>query len=131
MAEDAPAPVRVRIWRGRYDEYPDDPDEIVPVEPETPHVWQANPRYHSPPLGIDVHPADGPATLNIYTSDSVRSPPGYDSHVERSYWDGPVERGLPFPADHDYPPYGCELWDRVMFFVEPTAGESDEVSDDG
>lgn len=122
---------RVRIWKGGTppDEHHEgDPDEVVEVEEETPHVWQDDPRYTSPPLGIDVHPDDCPATLNVYTSESVRSPPGYESHVETSYWDGPMERGLDHHADHDYPPFGCSVYGRVMFFVE--AEKEPEDGDD-
>lgn len=108
---------RIRIWKGR-DNYQEPPDEVIEVNGETPYVWQDNPHYHSPPLGFDIHPDDCPATLNVYTSDSVRSPPGYDSHVETAYWGRPIERGLSFPEDHEYPPFGCKVWGRVMFFVE-------------
>lgn len=112
------ATYRVRIWEGR-DGRDDEPDEVVEVSEETPHVWQDDPYYHSPPIAIDLHPDDCPATLNVYTSESVRSPPGYESHVETGYWGPrPIEGGLPFPADHDYEPFGCEVWGRVMFFVE-------------
>lgn len=112
---------RIRIWKGRNpdgDDYTGEPDEVVTVQEGTPHVWQDDPNYHSPPIGIDIHPDDCPATLNVYTSESVRSPPGYASHVEEAYWDGPVEQGLPFPENHDAPPFGCEVWGRVMFYVE-------------
>lgn len=116
---------RVRIWKGRNpdgEDYQGEPDEIVEIDEETPYVWQNDPHYHSPPIGVDIHPNDCPATLNIYTSESVRSPPGYDNHVETAYWDGPVEQGLPYPEEHNDPPFGCEVWGRVMFFVE--AGET-------
>jgi len=112
---------RIRIWKGRNadgDDYAGEPDEIVTVEEKTPHIWQEDPHYHSPPLGFDIHPDDCPAELNVYTSDSVRSPPGYESHVELGYWDGPIEQGLMFPEGHEYPPFGCEVWGRVMFFVK-------------
>lgn len=115
---------RIRIWKGRNpdgEDYQGEPDEIVTVSAETVHVWQDDPHYHSPPVAFDVHPDDCPATLNVYTSESVRSPPGYDNHVETGYWDGPMERGLAYSANHDFPPFGCEVWGRVMFFVEPEA----------
>jgi len=110
---------RVRVWDGYHDEYPDEADSIVKVDGETPHIWIDDP--HVTFRGaFDIHPDDAPATLNIYTSDSVRSPPGYDNHVEKAYWDGPIERGLPFDRERydNYPPFGCEVWGRVMFFVE-------------
>lgn len=116
---------RVRIWKGRNpdgEDYQGEPDEVVTVTEETTNVWQDDPRFDSGPIGLDVHPEDCPATLRVYTSDSVRSPPGIDSHVDEGYWDGPMEQGLPWPADHDSPPFGCEVWGRVLFFVE--AGET-------
>jgi len=104
---------RVRVWVG------DDNNtlqETICVEYDTVHVWQDSPRYHSPPIAFDVHPDDG-GELEIYTSDSINSPPGYDSHVEHGYWNGPIENGLRFEHGHDAPPFGCEVWGRVMFFV--------------
>ncbi len=117
--------IRVRIWDDNY-EYGvspgelGDPDKLVEVEPKTVHIWQDNPHYHSPSMGIDIHPDDRPAGLNIYTSDSIHSPPDAGgNYVEEGYWDGPVEGGLDYDGNSDIPPFGCELWDRVMFFVEP------------
>ena len=110
---------RVRIWEGYQDVYSDEPDKVIQVAPETPFIWIGNPRavFRG---AFDIHPDDAPATLNIYTSDSVYEPPGYDDHVETGYWDGPVERGLPFDPERydDYPPFGCEIRGRLMFFVE-------------
>lgn len=110
---------RVRIWHSYHDEYPDTPDETVEVKAETPHLWKDDPRFNSGPCAFDLHPDDTPATLEIYTSESVRSPPGYENHVETAYWDGPVERGLLFDSEQydDRPPFGCEIWGRVLFYV--------------
>lgn len=109
---------RIRIWEGYYDEYPEQPDEIIEVEPETPYVWFEDP--HTTFRGaFDIHPDDVPGTLNIYTSESVRSPPGYENHVEKGYWNGPVERGLRLEESYDGSmPFGCEVWGRIMFYVE-------------
>jgi len=52
---------RVRVWKGRNpdgEDYQGDPDEIVTVSAETPFVWQEDPHYHSPSIGIDLHPED-------------------------------------------------------------------------
>lgn len=106
---------RVRIWDGYQDEYTGEPDEVISVPEETPYVWLESP--HAAMRGaFDIHPDDRPAMLNIYTSDSVRKPPGYDDHVESAYWNGPIERGLLFEDGHS--PFGCGVWGRVMFFVE-------------
>lgn len=112
--------IRVRIWTGWRDEYPDDPDEIVKLQPETPHLWQDDPWYDSGPVAFDVHPADAPATLYIYTNDSVRGPPVGESHVDTAEWGRAIERGLPFDPERydDRPPYGCEVWGRVLFYAE-------------
>ncbi len=110
---------RIRIWHDYYDDYPDEPDETVSVEAESPHVWQDDP-YYSGKGAFDIHPDDAPATLYIYTNDSVREPPVYDNHVETAAWDGPIEQGLPFDPERydDYPPFGCEVWGRILFWVE-------------
>lgn len=112
---------RIRIWHGRYDDYPDDPDDVVEVEMEEPHLWQDDPWYDSGPIAFDIHPGDAPAELKIYTNDSVRAP--HPSDI--SEWGRPVERGLEFDPERydDYPPFGCEVWGRVMFIVEPTEYE--------
>ena len=71
--------VRVRIWKGH--ETPDggftgDPDEVITLTPGTPVLWQDNPDYHSPQLGIDIHPDDTPGTIELYTSDSTQTASG-------------------------------------------------------
>lgn len=114
---------RIRIWKFRNpdgEDYQGEPDEVVTVKEDDPVVWQDDPHYHSPPIGLDIHPEDGPATLEVYTSDSVHSPSGRQSagYVDTDYWDGPMERGLTYPEDHDFQPFGCEVWGRVLFFVE-------------
>jgi hypothetical protein len=105
---------RVMIWRGRNAEFEADyPGEIVAVPEDQPHVYAADPRFHGV-FGFSIKPVDRPATLNIWTNDSVRDPPT-DSPAE---WDGPVEKGLDYGDDTDIDPFGCELWGRVMFTVE-------------
>lgn len=110
---------RIRIWHSYYDDYPDEPDEIVEVTEETPHLWQDDPHFNSGPMAVDIHPDDAPATLYIYTNDSVRTPTVYDNHVD-SVWGKAVERGLPFDPERydEYPPFGCEVWGRILFYVE-------------
>lgn len=110
--------VRVRIWDKWADDYSDKPDEIVTVERDDPHLWQDDPYFDSGAAAFDIHPGDTPATLYIYTNDSVRPAP-VGNRVDTAAWDGPVERGLPF--DEDYtggPPFGCQIWGRVLFLVE-------------
>lgn len=109
---------RIRIWRGRYDEYPNDPDETLEVGGESPHLWQDDPWFDSGPVAFDINPQDGPATLYIYTNDSVRKPPVQENYIDTAEWGRPIERGLLYPEGHDYPPFGCEVWGRVLFYVE-------------
>jgi len=112
--------IRIRIWHSYYDEYPDEPDETVEVEAGSPHLWKEDPYFDSGPMAIDIHPEDAPATLNIHTNDSVREPPVQNNHVDRGAWGRAVERGLPFDPERydEYPPFGCEVWGRVLFYVE-------------
>lgn len=115
---------RIRIWKGRNPDGKDHagtPDEIIEVGANEPYLWKDDPHYHSLPLSIDIHPEDRSALLNIYTSDSVHpSEPRYNEsgYVDNSYWDGPIERGLMYKDSHDTPPFGCEVWGRVLFCVE-------------
>lgn len=108
--------IRVRIWHGRYDDYPNEPDEVLELPAEQNVVWQDDPWYDSGSIAFDVHPEDTPATVFIYTNDSVREPHKDDL----GEWDGPIERGLEFDADRyaDYPPYGCEVWGRILMRAE-------------
>ena len=112
--------IRVRIWHGRYDRYPDEPDETVELEAERPHLWQEDPWYDSGPVAFDIHPDDAPATLYVYTNDSVRAPPVQETHIDTAEWGRAIERGLEFdPERYDrYDPFGCEVWGRVLFYAE-------------
>jgi hypothetical protein len=47
-------------------------------------------------------------TLNVHTNDSYHAP---------TDWGTPIERGLPFPPEHDYEPFWTERWGRVMMWV--------------
>lgn len=111
---------RVRIWHGRYDDYPDTPDETFTVQEETPTLYQDDPWYSSGPIAFDIHPQDAPATLYVYTNDSVRDPPVQETYIDTAEWGRPIECGLPFDPERydDYPPFGCEVWGRVLFYVE-------------
>lgn len=105
----------IQIWNGY--EFDGEPDEEIKVEYGTNHIYTDDP-YSVCRWGISMAEEDRPATLNAYTNDSVRSPPGYDSHVERAYWDGPIERGLTFRDDRELRPFGCEVRGRILFHVE-------------
>lgn len=112
------ATYRIRIWHKYYGGYPDEPDEVVTVEADDPHVWKDDPWFGSGAAAFDIHPDDLPATLYIYTNDSVRQPP-VGGHVDTAEWDGPVERGLPFDTEYGGDkPFGCQVWGRVLFLVE-------------
>lgn len=111
--------IRVRIWHGsygRHNDYPDEPDETVPLPIDENIVWQDDPWYDSGPIAFDIHPDDAPATLYIYTNDSVRAPHKDDL----GEWGRAVERGLEFDPKlyARNPPFGCEIWGRVLFRVE-------------
>lgn len=122
--------IRVRVWHG----YPDrgdylepeawgEPDEVVEVPVEEVYVWQNEPRWRRK-IGVDIHPDDGPAKLDVFVSDSVHGPPDEgSSRVERGYWDGPIEGGFGYPPEHEYPPFATELGGRVAFRAEPTVAE--------
>lgn len=47
--------------------------------------------------------------LNVHTNDSYHDP---------TDWGKPIERGLLFDGETDAEPFGCELWGRIMFWVE-------------
>lgn len=109
---------RVRVWdKGHYGE-DGGPSETIPLEASSPHLWQDDPYYDSGTAAFDIHPDDLPATLYIYTNDSVRKPP-VGEYIDTSFWDGPVESGLPFDNEYDgETPFGCQVWGRVLLVVE-------------
>ena len=109
---------RVRAWLGSHYEDGGEPDEVTPILADDPHLWRDDPWFDSGRAAFDIHPDDLPATLYIYTNDSVRSPP-VGNPVDTSEWDGPVEDGLLFDEEYDGDrPFGCEVWGRVLFVVE-------------
>lgn len=119
--------VRIRIFQGRSEvdaakEGLVEPTEVVELDYETPYVWQDDPHYSSPPLGVDIHPDDCPSTLYMYSEDSVRAPPVVHrddpTTFDEAEWGRPVERGLPFYDYDGEKPFGLEIWGRVLFYVE-------------
>ena len=113
---------RIRVWNGSHYEDGGDPDEIITVATDEPHLWQDDPYFDSGRAAFDIYPADTPATLYIYTNESVRPPP-VGSYIDTAVWDGPVERGLPFPEEYGdsevVKPFGCQVRGRVLLNVEP------------
>lgn len=55
---------------------------------------------------IDVE-TDTDVILNVHVN---------DSYHDRDDWSKPIERGLTFPADNDYPPYECEMGGRIIMW---------------
>lgn len=62
---------------------------------------------------IDVE-CDEPVTLYVHTNDSLHSPDD---------WNDPVEGGLIFDPEDDYPPFECEMWGRVCMWVKSRGEE--------
>jgi hypothetical protein len=50
-----------------------------------------------------------PATLNVHTNPNAHDP---------TDWNDAAEGGLAYLSADDRPPYKCEMWGRVMFWVE-------------
>lgn len=106
--------IGVEIWKGRRDRDRDS-DEVVQVPVDGYVMWEDDP-YATWPLGLHIADEDLPATLYVYTDDSVREPPVDDPHE----WNcsRPVEGGLPYQENGTEKPFGVELWGRIMFHVE-------------
>lgn len=101
--------IEVRLYVG-------DDIESYEVLPDRPVVVRSDPYFHEK-LGWFVPEYDRPATLYVYTNDSVREPHPADT----SEWNGPAERGLTFRKDIEPPdePFWGEWWGRVMFYATP------------
>lgn len=117
--------VSVHVWQGgQFDTY----DDILSEEPAVHDVPVAETDYgkhwelsddeqviladsidHHGTYAFDVPNEERSAIVNVHTCDSYHSP--YD-------WGPPVERGLTFHEEDDHPPFQCELWGRVMLWVD-------------
>lgn len=116
----------VKLYHDRRDDYSDvEPDQERDIEvTEDQHVrrpalaedfWDEaeNPHNHKY-YAIDVE-CEEPVTLYVHTNDSLHSP---------ADWGRPVEGGLIFDPEDDYPPFGVEMWGRVCMWVK--ARDTDE-----
>lgn len=125
--------VTVYVWQGsQFDSYDDlleeDPDEYeLPIaNTEFGKYWELDDDErvvltddidHHGTYAFDV-PADSrPVTLNVHTNDSY--------HDEED-WGQPAERGLDFLEEHDLEPFQCEMWGRIMMWVD-RPGESESA----
>ncbi|MFC6720949.1 hypothetical protein ACFQGT_00175 [Natrialbaceae archaeon GCM10025810] len=119
--------VTVHVWQGdRLESYDDllerDPDvyEVPVAETEfgRPHELTDNEQVqlaesieHHGTYAFEIPNEERPATLNVHTNDSYHDP---------TEWGKPVERGLTFTEPDDREPYQCEMWGRIMMWVERT-----------
>lgn len=127
--------VPVHVWQGdRYTSYDDlleeapDVYEVPVVEPHRGKLPAATANQILDGTGLDgdrVVLADDiehhgtyafqipnearPATLNVHSNDSYHDP--YD-------WGRPIEQGLTYHEADDADPFKCEIWGRVMLWVE-------------
>lgn len=112
--------VRVRTWDDTNDTVTEsDPDEVVTLPVGEAVLWEDDVAYANESLRIDIHPADAPATLEVYTSDSARSPSEtfHEGCVDGEYWDGPIKYGLSYEHEHETPPSEIDVNGRVLFLV--------------
>jgi hypothetical protein len=114
----------IKLWHERHDDYTDvEPDQTKEIEvteenqvygTRTPpiasnaEVWHEsyeinNHKYYA--ISLDC---DSEATLFIHTSDSVHG----------KSWSKAVEGGLHLPKEHEYDPYGCDMWGKVCMWVK-------------
>lgn len=116
--------VTVKVWEGpRFKDY----DELLEEEPDKyqmpvvetefgrnyeardeDRVTLARDIENHWKYAFDVE-TDEKVKLRVNTNDSYHNPED---------WDGPIGGGLLFSPEDDYPPFKCELWGRVMMWVE-------------
>lgn len=118
--------VEVHVWQaGRMasletlvDEQDPDVYHLPPADPpldsaehttDEERVVLADSITHHGTYAFDIPDESRPATLHVHTNDSYHS--GED-------WGRAVERGLTFHKPDDLDPFGCELWGRVLMWVE-------------
>lgn len=120
--------VIVKVWEGpRWNSYDEilegEPDEyeMPVVETEFGRNYEAkdddrvnlateieNHRKYA----FDVE-TDEKVKLRVHTNDSYHNPED---------WSDPIEGGLIYSPDDDYPPFKTEIWGRIMMWVEEYEG---------
>lgn len=117
--------VTILVWEGeQYESYETleerEPEEYEVLLASTDHgePWEVgtNERVmlsesidHHGTYMIGVPDSETPATVNIHTNDSYHDPED---------WGPAIERGMTWPEENDYDPFRCEMWGRIMMWVE-------------
>lgn len=116
--------ITVKVWSGnQYADY----DEILDEEPDVYEMQSVKTEFgklhevsdeervtladsieHHGTYAFDVE-HDERVKLNVHANDSYHNPED---------WGKPIERGLLFNPEDDYPPFKCEIWGRIMMWVE-------------
>ncbi|WP_302083519.1 hypothetical protein [Salinibaculum rarum] len=127
--EEVSRTVTVKVWEGSQFDSADElvnqenPDEyelpVVDLEygvldalSDDARVILADDIDHHGTYAFLVESDSNDVVLNVHTNDSYHDP---------TDWDNPIERGLTYRSDEDdIPPFKCELWGRIMMWVEPT-----------
>lgn len=110
----------IQLYHDRHDDYDgvepnvekeievtEDPLSDRPMYADERWLEAEEPRNHKY-YAIDLE-CEERVELFVHTNDSVHDPED---------WNRPVERGLTFDPNDDYPPFGCEMWGRVCMWVK-------------
>lgn len=116
--------VTVKVWEtegyGSYDGLlEEEPDEyqMPVVETEFGRNYEAG-RGDRVMLATDIRNSRKYA-FDVETNEKVRLRVNTnDSYHDPEDWDGPIEGGMLYGPEDDYPPYKCQLYGRVMMWVE-------------
>jgi len=126
MTDDNSETVTVHVWEG--DRRANADDLVADEDSDVYELPVADPAYRNLDAlgdeekvvladGVDNHStyafiipnASRPAALNVHTNPNAHDP---------TDWNDAAEGGLPYLSADDRPPYKCEMWGRVMFWVE-------------
>lgn len=127
--------ITVHVWQGSrrttYDDLLAEEPDVYELPPDDPLVTEslndesrvllAENIDHHGTYAFDVPNESRPATVNVHTNDSYHDP---------TDWGRPIERGLTFYEPDDREPYKCEMWGRILLWVErPDDWSGDEETD--
>lgn len=111
--------VRVQIWSDDQDANNNAADDVITATPGEAVLWRDAVENTSNSVKIAVHPDDTPATVEVYTSESLH--PATETfeqgRVNGEYWDGPLEYGLTYTTDEEPQPVTVEVSEQVLFLV--------------
>lgn len=115
--------VRVRVWSAGEETENKDAGDVITVTPGEAVLWRDAVEDTSETISVAVHPDDAPATVEVYTSDSLgpATETFEEGCVDGAYWDGPLGYGATFTSNEEQQPVTVDVDGRVLFLVSKSS----------